>query len=95
MTFKEAKKKEGTLIKSLDELKDLLSGETACETANCSVLINGGFKSWKQISTDGNGRWWVNNEIDETEIEVESDEAFMKTTVGTAIKQHALVFEWF
>ena len=95
MTFKEAKSKEGTLVKSIDELKELLSGETGCATANCSVLLNGGFKSWKLISTDGAGRWWVVNEIDDTEDEFKTDEELMKSFIGTAIKQNALVFEWF
>lgn len=95
MTYEEANAKRGTLIKNFEEFKELFTGETACETAQCSVLLNGGFKSWKQISTDGAGHWWVLNEIDDTEEEFNTDEELMESFIGTAIKQNALVFEWF
>jgi len=87
--------KEGTIIKSLDELKGLFVGEHDCDCAVCSVLLNYGMKSWKDISTDGEGLWWVLNEIDESEEEFKSDEELMQSIIGEAIKKNALVFEWF
>lgn len=87
--------KEGTIITSIDELKGLFDEQHECDTAVCSILLNGGFKSWKNISFDGDHYWWVYNEIDETEDEFATDEELMNSIVGEAIKKHALIFEWF
>jgi hypothetical protein len=87
--------KEGTIIKSLKELKDLFVGEDEGGCAVCSVLMNGGAKSWKDISTDGEGFWWVRNEIDDSEEEFDSVEKLMQSIIGQAINNNALVFEWF
>jgi len=86
--------KEGTFITSLDELKSLFTGEHETDTAECSVLFEGGFKSWKSIAYLGNGQWFVLNQIDESEQEL-TDEQLMDSAIGYAMPNNALVFEWF
>lgn len=93
--------KEGTIIKSLDELKGLFVGEHEGDCAVCSVLLNGGAKSWKDISPlrdNESGEisgWFVRHEIDDTEEEYKTDEELMQSNIGKALNNNALVFEWF
>ena len=86
--------KEGTFITSLDELKNLFTGEHECDTAECSILLNGGAKSWKSIAYLGKGQWFVLSQMDESEHEL-SDEELMNSIIGEAISKNALIFEWF
>ena len=73
-------------IKSIDQLKNILADG---ETKDFFILLNGGLRSSKSISFDGDDTFYVLNDIDGTEQEFTSNELADKhnndTNIGYAI----------
>lgn len=78
-------------IRFLDDLKELAKGE---EPVECFVRLQLGFRSSKRISfkeNDAKERWWIVNEIDDSEETFITDEDMLeKTIIGKALKYGAL-----
>lgn len=83
-----------TKVKSLEHLKQILSDRDG-ETREFFILLNGGLRSSKLISWDGENVFYVRNLIDDTEQELSEaqlmDRAY--TNVGYALNNGALFLE--
>ena len=55
----------------------------------CFVMLNGGLRSSKCISLEGNNIYWILNEIDDSEEYVEHDK-LSKTIIWEAMEKGAL-----
>lgn len=75
-------------VKSMDQLKSILADG---ETKEFFILLNGGLRSSKTISYDGDNTFYVLNEIDDTE-QVLTEQELMNndlTNIGKAINNGA------
>lgn len=78
-------------IESLDHLKRISSKNSI----ECYIRLGSCFRSSKLVLFTDPG-WWVLHEVDDTEMEYESDEHLMDTHIGEAIEKgamYAYVFE--
>lgn len=75
-------------VNNIEHLKQLVDAEQN----EFVVLLNGGFRSSKHITHDGEDKWWVLNYIDDTEDEFTTKE-LMESTVGKALVNGALYVE--
>ena len=78
-------------IRFLDDLKELAKGE---EPVECFVRLQLDFRGSKRISfkeNDAKERWWIANEIDDSEETFITDEDMLeKTIIGRALEYGAL-----
>ena len=81
-------------MKSLEHLKEILS-ERDGETREFFILLNGGLRSSKLMSLDGENTFYIVNEIDDTEQELSEAQLFDRayTNVGYALNNGALYLE--
>lgn len=79
------------IIKNLEQLKQLASGESPVE---CFVWVGSFFRSSKRILYNANGgaeTWWIENEIDNSEENFSTDEDMLsKSGIGVAIEKGCL-----
>ena len=74
-------------VTSVEQLKEILN---CPETKEFFIQLRG-FRSWKQISFDGTDKFYILNEIDNTEQVLTEKELFdkNKTNIGEAITKGA------
>lgn len=85
-----------TQVNSLDQLKQLISDNGKTESHECFIQLNG-CRSWKVISYDEeNDKWFVLNEVDDSEQELTSQQMFDAnyTNIGSAISKGAFYYGW-
>lgn len=77
-------------IKDINELKQLAKKEKPLE---CFVPLNFGLRSSKTIAYLGDERWWILNEIDDTEQNLTTGQLMDKnlTLVGEALAAGCLM----
>ena len=85
-----------TQVNSLDQLKQLISDNGINESHECFIQLNG-CRSWKVISyNEEEDKWFVIDEIDDTEQELTSQQ--MRDTnysnIGYAISKGAFYYGW-
>jgi len=91
---------ENTQVKSLDELKRILDLSEGA-MANFYIRLNG-VQSWKSMSycdkldKDGNRKFFVHNDIDETEQVLSAGSLFNPrySNIGVAIKAGQFYYAW-
>lgn len=85
-----------TQVNSLDHLKQLIAKNGNTESHECFIQLNG-CRSWKLISYDAeNDKWFVLNEVDDSEQELTSQQMLDAnyTNIGSAISKGAFYYGW-
>ena len=85
-----------TQVNSLDHLKQLISANGSTESHECFIQLNG-CRSWKVISYNvENDKWFVLNEVDDSEQELTSQQMLDTnyTNIGSAISKGAFYYGW-
>ena len=79
-------------VKSVNQLKAILADG---ETQDFFILLNGGLRSSKTISFDGDDTFYVENSIDDTEQELTASELMDSdlTNIGKAISNGAFYLD--
>ena len=77
-------------ILSQEQLDELIySSEDEDEIFECFIMLNGGLRSSKSITFDGNS-YYIYNEIDDTEETIPHDKLMDSSPIGEAIKKGVL-----
>ena len=85
---------KATQVKSLQHLKEILSDRDG-DTREFFILLNGGLRSSKLMSWDGENTFYIVNEIDDTEQELSEAQLMDRTytNIGYALEKGALFLE--
>lgn len=77
-------------VENLDRLKELLKDGDGHEFF---ILLKLGGRSWKTISIEEDGKFYVEHQIDGSE-ETLTEIELVKSNIGTALNNGALYFAW-
>lgn len=73
-------------INNMEELKTLAKDTTL----ECFIHLQGGLRSSKTITYYGDDKWWLYNNIDDTEEELTTEQLASETNIVKAMDNMAL-----